>query len=88
MSSFVCSLVPFFSPSFVFSRDKTKETVSADATEYGGDSEVKKVSDRNKSVSSGSEEREEGNVADKSVEDISLLHKASDRLFLVGNRSG
>jgi hypothetical protein len=61
--------------------EETVKDISTDATENGGDSEVKKVSDRNKSLSVGSEEREEGNVAEKKVEDISLLHEASDRLF-------
>jgi hypothetical protein len=42
--------------------------------------EVKKVSDRNKSLSGGSEEREEGNVTEKSVVDTSLLRETCDGL--------
>ena len=54
--------------------ERVKDTCK-DATECGGDSEVKKVSDRNKSLSDGSEEREECNVTEKYVEDTSLLQE-------------
>ena len=54
--------------------------ICKDATEYGGDSEVKKFNDSNKSLSDSSEEREEGNVTEKYVEDTSLLHETCDGL--------
>jgi hypothetical protein len=58
---------------------KVKDTCT-DATEYGGDSEVKKVSDRNNSLSDVSEDRGEGNITEKYVEDTSLLHETCDGL--------
>jgi len=59
--------------------ERVKDICTA-ATEYGGDSEVKNISDRNKSLSDGSEKREEGNVTEKCVEDTSLLHETCDGL--------
>jgi hypothetical protein len=59
--------------------EKVKD-ICTDATEYGGDSEIKKVSDRNKGLGEGSEEGEEGNVTEKYVEDTSLLHETCDGL--------
>jgi hypothetical protein len=68
--------------------EEAVKDVSTDATECGRDSEVKKVSDRNKSLSGGSEEREEDNVAKKNVEDTSSLHEPSDRLTLLETDPG
>ena len=62
------------------SGEETVKDICTDATEYGGDSEVKRVSDRNKSLSGGSEEREEGTIIEKYVEDTSLVHETSDGL--------
>ena len=62
------------------SGEERVKDICTDATECGGDSEVKKVSDRNKGLDEGSEEGEEGNVTEKYVEDTSLLHKTCDGL--------
>jgi hypothetical protein len=62
------------------SGEERVKDIQTDATECGGHSEVKKVSNRNKSLRDGLEEREEGNVTEKYVEDTSLLHETCDEL--------
>jgi hypothetical protein len=68
--------------------EETVKDISTGITEYGKDSEDKKVSCRSKSLSGHSDETEEDDVAEKNVEDTSLSRETADKLTVLETDSG